>query len=151
MFSSEKEMSEDSLKQAEMRYVASEMEQVLYYKRLEELLKPGQVYTADELSELIEVMGKISTHAAAKAAMLGIAEKALTQGLTPTFGATAAGIIIKQEARASSRHQVTKLIKIAIASFVGGLFGMLLGMLVGQTMLYPEQTSPQDHAELTLR
>ena len=140
-------MSEDNLKQAKMQYVASEMEQVLHYKRLKELWKPGEVYTAGELSELIEVMGKISTHAAGKAVMLGIAEKALTKGLTPTFGTNAAGRILKQEAIASSRHQVTKLMRIAIASFIGGFFGMLLGMLAGQVFLYPEQTSPQNYAD----
>lgn len=144
-------MSEYSLKQAQMQYVASEMEQVLHYKRLEELWKPGKVYTASELSELIEVMGRISAHATAKAVMLEIAEKTLTTGLTPTFGANAAGLILKQEARASSRHQITKLIRIVFASFLGGFFGMLLGMLVGQKILYPEQTSPQSHADLILR
>jgi hypothetical protein len=106
-------MTEDSLKQAQMQYVALEMEQVLHHKRLEELWKPGEVYTAVELNELIEVIGRISTHAADKAVMLGIAEKALTKGLTSTFGAITASLILKQEARASSHHQVTKLIRIA--------------------------------------
>ncbi len=144
-------MSEDSLKQAEMQYVALEMEQILHYKRLEELWKPGKVYTAGELGELIQVMGKISTHAAGKAVMLGIAEKALTKGLTPTFGANAASLILKQEARASSRHQVTKLIRIVIASFLSGFFGMLLGLAIGQKFFYPDQTSPQSHTDLTSR
>ena len=130
-----------------MQYVASEMEQVLHHKRLEELWKPGEVYTASELSELIEVMGRISTHAAGKAVMLGIAEKALTKGLTPTFGDNAARLILKQE----TRHQITKLIKIVIASFLGGFFEMLLGILVGQKILYPEQTLPQSHTDLILR
>ncbi|MBW4637069.1 MAG: hypothetical protein KME05_02340 [Gloeocapsa sp. UFS-A4-WI-NPMV-4B04] len=96
-------------------------------------------------------MGRISTHAAGKAVMLGITEKALTKGLTPTFGANAAALILKQEARANSRHQVTKIIRIAVASFLGGFFGILLGMLVGQKILYPEQTSPQNSAQMNLR
>ena len=101
--------------------------------------------------ELIEVMGRISTHAAGKAVMLGIAEEALTKGLTSTFGANAASLILKQEARASSRHQITKLIRIVIPSFVGGFFGMLLGMLEGQKILYSDQTLPQSYTDLTSR
>jgi hypothetical protein len=43
-------MSEDSLKQAQMQYVALQMEQVLHHKRLEELWEPDKVYTAVELN-----------------------------------------------------------------------------------------------------
>lgn len=86
-------MSEDSSTQMHQRLVEMQVEYILNRKRLERLIKPGHIYTQNELQELVHLASSVSAYSAVQAMMEEVASTLISKGLTATFGESVGDIL----------------------------------------------------------